>query len=48
MVVQHEELERIDTNKEEEMRLASIENDMIQQVFIEKSHRLNLEQDKRQ
>ena len=40
---QEETLEKMDTNKEEELRLLNLENDIMHKAFIQKSHRLNLE-----
>ena len=40
---QNDELVKLDTNKEEEVRLLHLENDIMHKAFIEKSHRLNLE-----
>ena len=39
---ERETLEKYDTNKEEEMRIVNIENDLMHKEFIMKSHRLNL------
>jgi hypothetical protein len=37
----------LDTNKEEELRLLGIENDIMHKAFLVKSHRLNLEDGQR-
>jgi len=40
-------LEKLDTNKEEELRLLRMEKDIMHRAFIEKTHKLNLETDQR-
>ncbi|CDW87481.1 UNKNOWN [Stylonychia lemnae] len=42
-----DQLEKLDTNKEEEIRLLTIENDIMHKAFIQKSHRLNLQDSQR-